>query len=173
MKTIAIAVLLIAASSGAALGQDRLGPNAITTLSVASGKTTAAPQWYSPGDQCTNATVTEYDLRYSTSTITECNFGDATRVTTGSPQSPNTLECWPLDTPGSLSCNTTYFWAVKSKDSSGNWSAISNVVSSTTGSCSQFTPEVSCYNFLRGKSGNLDEATPILERGQVIAPPQA
>jgi len=73
-----------------------------------------------------------------------------------------------LDTVGSLSCNTTYYFAVKSKDSSGNWSAISNVVSRVTRACIPSSPEVTCYNFLRLPNGNLDVNAPILERGSTL-----
>jgi chitodextrinase len=107
---------------------DQLGPNAIT-LTVGVGKTTAVLSWTSPGDQCTNATVAAYDIRYSTSSIDACNFESATSISAPTPQSPGNQECVELS---GLTSGATYWFAVKSRDSAGNWSVISNVVQKTT-----------------------------------------
>ena len=109
---------------------DQLAPNAIT-LSVAVGKTTAVMSWNAPSDQCSGAAVASYDLRYSTSAITACNFESATTISTTTPQSPGNAECFEL-TQGTLSMGTTYWFAVMSRDAAGNWSPISNIVQKTT-----------------------------------------
>ena len=76
--------------------------------------------------------VTGLDLRYSAEPITEDNFDDAFVA-------PIELESPPVAgeeievTIENLSYNETYYFAVRSTDRFGNVSAISNVVSATTG----------------------------------------
>ncbi len=82
--------------------------------------------WTSPGDGGTNATVAVYDLRYSTSIITDVNFPLATPAKEfPSPAIPGVKQgCFVSDlVPGTL-----YYFAIKSMDRAGNWSALSNVV---------------------------------------------
>ena len=140
MKSLVLAALATLALAGAAFAQDYVPPNVVTNLTIGTGNSTASAYWTAPGDQCTGATCAEYDLRYSTSAITECNFTNGTRVTTTSPVSPGNAQCFDIS---SLSCNTTYYWAVKTKDSSGNWSALSNVVTRATVACNN-SLEVIC-----------------------------
>jgi len=140
MKSFALAALAVLALTGTAFAQDYVPPNVVTNFGVGTGNSTATAYWTSPGDQCTNATCAEYDLRYSTSTLTDCNFTSGTRVTTTNPKSPGQQECFDIS---SLSCNTTYYWAVKTKDSSGNWSALSTVLNRATVVCSN-SIEVIC-----------------------------
>lgn len=135
MKSLALAALATLALAGIALAQDHVPPPAVT-IGVAAGHSTAVVTWISPGDQCTNATCAEYELRYSTSAITECNFSSATPISTSSPQGPGNEECAGLT---SLSCNSTYYFALRTKDSSGNWSVLSNVVTKTTKACNIYT----------------------------------
>jgi hypothetical protein len=99
--------------------------------STDNGKVTL--QWTAPGDPCddTLAQAAEYDIRYSTMTLTEQNW-------TLAPMCSNVLVPGPVGseetyTVVGLKSNTLYYFAVKSADSSGNWSAISNVVSKRTG----------------------------------------
>jgi len=139
MKSLALAALATLALAGTALAQDIVPPPAVT-IAVATGNSTAVVSFTSPGDQCTNATCGAYDLRYSTSVITECNFTGANSISTTSPQSPGNPECFELS---ALDCNTTYYWALKTQDTSGNWSVISNVVTKATKLCNQHQ-EVAC-----------------------------
>ncbi len=138
MKRLLLTLALLAWSAPA-LAQDHVAPNAVTNLTANTGKTTAVLNWTAPGDQCTNATCAEYELRYSTSTFTECNFANGTLITTGTPQSPGSQECYQAS---GLTCNTTYYFAVRVKDSAGNWSVLSNVVSKATRTCN--SSEVLC-----------------------------
>jgi chitodextrinase len=132
MKRLALG--FIALASLATLGfaslatADQLAPNAIT-LTVGVGKTTAVISWTAPSDQCSGAAVASYDLRYSTSAITACNFESATTISTTTPQAPGNTECFELS---SLPMGTTYWFAVMSRDAAGNWSPISNIVQKTT-----------------------------------------
>jgi len=116
-------------------------PPAISSLSTTNtGKTTAVIAWTAPGDACTNATLAEYDVRYSTSAITECNFSSASTFSTiPSPSSPGNTDC--ADVSG-LSCNTLYYIGWKCRDSAGNWSDIFTTTLTTNGCAT--SPEVFC-----------------------------
>ena len=86
--------------------------------------------WTAPGDDGSIGTATQYDLRYSTSTITSTNFAVATRwLSTPAPAAPGTSQ---TVTVTGLNSSTTYYFALKTADDVGNWSLISNVVSRTT-----------------------------------------
>src|SRR5690348_12253257 len=81
MKRLALGFLSLVSLASLSLASfaraDEVAPNPVTTLFVAVGQTTAALSWTAPGDQCGNATLASYDVRYSTSPITECNFESA------------------------------------------------------------------------------------------------
>jgi hypothetical protein len=87
--------------------------------------------WTAPGDDGTTGTVTSYDIRYSTSQITEANFTAANEFGRGDT---------PLKTGGlqesiiiyGLTPNTTYYFAIKTKDEAGNKSLLSNTPSQST-----------------------------------------
>jgi hypothetical protein len=107
-------------------------PGAISDLTAATGHTTAVLSWHEPADACNNNAVSSYDVRMSTSTIDACNFEAATALAPPAPGSPGNLVCFPIH---SLSSCTTYYFAVRSRDTAGNWSAMSNVPNHQT-SCS-------------------------------------
>ncbi len=86
--------------------------------------------WTAVGDDSLTGTATQYDLRYSTSTITAANFASATRVAgVPAPKASGTAESFRVT---GLSPNTTYWFAIKAGDESNNWALISNVVSKAT-----------------------------------------
>jgi hypothetical protein len=92
--------------------------------------TTVTVNWTSPGDDGSIGTATQYDLRYSTSTITDANWTSATRVTgMQAPKAAGTRDSFIVV---GLTPNTTYFFAIKSSDDAGNVSTISNIVTHTT-----------------------------------------
>ncbi|HEU4365591.1 MAG TPA: kelch repeat-containing protein [Candidatus Krumholzibacteria bacterium] len=103
-------------------------PPAAATLSGFRGKTTATVNWTAPGDDGSVGTASEYDLRRSTSTITEGNFASATQISTSAPQSAGSGECAEVS---GLSACQTYYYALKTRDDACNWSALSNVLSLT------------------------------------------
>lgn len=117
----------------------KLVPLTPITLSLpAAGRHSLITVWNAPTDPL-GGPVTEYDLRRSTSPITEGNFADATELETQAPLDPGTQECI---TSSSLQSCTPYYYAIKYRDQSNAWSAISNVpVRSTL--CSG-TLEVQC-----------------------------
>jgi lysophospholipase L1-like esterase len=110
---------------------DTNAPAAITNL--ATGNTTAtsvALTWTAVGDDGLDGQAASYDLRFSTSNITEGNFNSATQVTSVS--APGASGVGQAHTVGGLVSGTTYFFAIKAKDEAGNAGTISNVVSAST-----------------------------------------
>jgi chitodextrinase len=107
----------------------------VTTLAVPSVARSASWNsvslgWTAPGDDSLSGRAAQYDLRYSTSAITAASFSGATRVTGLSvPAVPGTAESFTVT---GLQPATTYWFAIKTADDSGNWALVSNVVSRTT-----------------------------------------
>lgn len=117
-------------------------PSAISDLSCASpGDSTVYLLWTALGDDSTTyGLATSYDIRRSTSTITQANFGAATSVmsnitwnTAGlSPFIPSPMGSREEIIVNGLTPGTTYYFAIKSADEVPNWSPLSNVASTTT-----------------------------------------
>ena len=87
--------------------------------------------WTATGDDLSAGTASEYDIRYSTSSIlTSEDWDDAIQVQNEpAPQVSGSEENF---TVGNLEPDTTYHFALKAIDKVGNCSVISNVVSGTT-----------------------------------------
>ena len=111
------------------LPPDVTAPAAVTDLSVTNTTGSAALlQWTAPADDSGKAA--SYDLRYSTSPITQANWASAAQATGEPvPASPGQSETF---TVSGLAPTTKYYFAVKSADGSGNVSTLSNVVTGTT-----------------------------------------
>ncbi|KAA3660282.1 MAG: T9SS C-terminal target domain-containing protein [Calditrichaeota bacterium] len=114
------------------------------------GETTLWLKWTAPGSNWDQGDATDYDLRYSESPLTESNFSSAPEINfLSSPNSP-----WPNALPNSagaydsvqvagLQSSTRYYFAIKSINSQGQESAISNVLSViTAGNQNNFPPDV-------------------------------
>ena len=105
-------------------------PAVITNLSFSDvKKTSVAVSWTAPGDDGTGQSVVEYDLRYSRNPINAGNFNSATRFGTLTPNVSGYPECLVIN--NLVKC-APYYFAIKSKDEYLNWSAISNLPSTTT-----------------------------------------
>ncbi|RAW00315.1 S8 family serine peptidase [Pseudochryseolinea flava] len=113
---------------------DDAAPLAITNLSADSAEITSlVVSWTAPIDSGSGAAFA-YDLRYSTSPITEANFESATAFEgEPTPGAPGTLQQVVVN---GLAPGTLYYFAIKSSDFFGNVSTISNVAEGTT----NFTP---------------------------------
>ena len=86
--------------------------------------------WTAPGDDGNAGTASEYDIRYSTSMITEDNWDEAIQCYgEPTPQPAGSSETF---TVAGLSPSTTYYFALKTADEVPNWSDLSNVPSETT-----------------------------------------
>ncbi len=115
------------------LPPDVTPPSAIGDLAAPNVQSTMVTlQWTAPGDDGNVGTAVAYDLRYSTSPLTEGTFaasGAATFV-----HAPLTTGRTQAAMIGGLSPDTTYCFAIKTTDNGvpANVSAISNVVSVRT-----------------------------------------
>lgn len=86
--------------------------------------------WTAPGADDDVGTASVYDIRYSTSLITDANWDGATQVTgEPSPQVAGSDESFAVT---GLSSSTQYYFAIKAADDTPNWSPLSNIVSTTT-----------------------------------------
>jgi hypothetical protein len=113
------------------IGADVLRPARIANVTVTNTtETTASLRWTSVGDDSLTGTATSYDIRYSTSQITNNNWGSATQVT-GEP-TPLVAGTVTNFTVTGLTKERTYYFAVRAVDDAGNMSALSNVPSATT-----------------------------------------
>lgn len=118
-------------AQASAIPFDATPPASIANLSatpINSKSVTLA--WTAVGDNGSSGTVASYDLRYSTSMITAANFSTATQVS-GEPL-PKTSGNAESMTMTGLSGATTYYFAIKAIDASGNAGAISNIPSAKT-----------------------------------------
>ncbi|MEK6647334.1 MAG: carboxypeptidase regulatory-like domain-containing protein [Candidatus Firestonebacteria bacterium] len=107
--------------------KDTTAPSAITTLIASSPTTTSATlSWTATGDDGLVGTAGQYDIRYSTATITESNWSLATQVT-GEPTPAVSGTSQSLTITG-LTSSMTYYFAMKAADEVPNWSVLSNVV---------------------------------------------
>ncbi len=105
-------------------------PNQITDLTITQVTYSSADlSWTAPSDE-TGTQVFSYDLRYSTSSITEGNWTNAIAVT-GEPF-PGVPGENRVYTAVGLTPDTTYYFAIKSSDASGNISLLSNIASTKT-----------------------------------------
>jgi hypothetical protein len=111
--------------------KDTVSPADVADLATSNVTRTAANlTWTAPGNDGNTGTAAIYDIRYSTSNITEANWDSATPCTgEPTPSSTNTTEIFMVT---GLSDNTTYYFALKTADSAPNWSSLSNVTSATT-----------------------------------------
>ena len=125
---------------------DTTAPAAISNLAVSLPTTTSITvSWVAPGDDNNTGTANSYDLRYSTSLITDVNFSSATAVT-GEPI-PSIAGSAESMVVSGLSANTLYYFALKTSDEVPNTSAISNVVSLSTSAVSDTTsPTITSFS---------------------------
>ena len=126
-----MAAVLFVATVALAVDGDITAPSTIANLSVSNiTQTSVLLSWTAPGDDAAVGTSTSYDLRYSTSLITESNWASSTPAT-GEP-TPQIAGSAESMTVSGLSPSTTYYFAIKSKDEMNNESLLSNVPNATT-----------------------------------------
>jgi subtilisin family serine protease len=112
-------------------GVDSIPPNAPGNLVLANTSSDRLTiRWIAPGDDGSQGTATEYDLRISNAPIDDTNFLDAQRVAgQPTPHVAGTLEEGVI--PG-LTPLTGYYIALVGVDEFGNRSPLSNVVFAQT-----------------------------------------
>ncbi|MCC6349255.1 MAG: DUF1565 domain-containing protein [Candidatus Eisenbacteria bacterium] len=110
---------------------DTTPPNAIANLAAGQpAENSVLLSWTAPGDDGSSGIAAAYDIRWSTSPIDAGNFASATPFTSvpdplsaGQPQTFVALGLQP---------STQYWFAIRTRDESTNWSAVSNVATATT-----------------------------------------
>jgi len=112
------------------LAPDVTRPAPLAILVSSATDSTATLSWTAVGDDSLTGTATSYDIRYSTSPITNNNWSAATQA----PNEPTPSIAGSLQslTVTGLSRQVTYYFAAKAIDDAGNSSAMSNVPSVTT-----------------------------------------
>lgn len=110
---------------------DDIPPGAITDLTVVEPRLTSIIlSWTAPGGSGMEGSASSYDLRYSLAPINEGNFSTATQYyLPGRPKPAGSMEEIVIS---GLVHSSTYYFAVKARDFSGNTSEISNIASATT-----------------------------------------
>lgn len=100
-------------------------------------------EWTAPGDDGMIGQANTYQIRYSTSPITEQNFSSASLAANPPPPQPaGSAETFSVT---NLQPSTTYFFAIKTADEAGNLSSISNIVTKTTAALPEAcVPTYSC-----------------------------
>jgi subtilisin family serine protease len=114
-----------------AISADTVPPAAVTDLAVGTRSTSSVSlSWTAPGDDGNSGTASQYDIRYSTSPITEGNWDLATQVDSEPiPQLAGATESFSAT---GLSSETSYYFAIKARDEVSNWSPISNLLNAYT-----------------------------------------
>jgi chitodextrinase len=114
------------------LSADDVPPSEVMDLSAKTNTSewgSLIVNWTAPGDSGSNGQSASYDLRVSTSPITASNFSSAAKVSAPVPSPRGAAE---QATVTGLNPEALYYAALKSKDSEGNLSAMSNVASART-----------------------------------------
>ncbi|MFA6339087.1 MAG: fibronectin type III domain-containing protein, partial [Candidatus Paceibacterota bacterium] len=110
---------------------DTTAPSAVSDLAASSPTTsTITLTWLSPGNDGNSGTAASYDIRYSTSNITEGNWVSSTPVS-GEPAPLIAGTAQSMIVSGLLD-STSYYFALKTSDAVGNVSGLSNVPNLST-----------------------------------------
>ena len=114
---------------------DPISPDPVTDLATVPGASygTANLSWTATGDDGSDGLAKAYQVRYSTSPISNlAAWNAATPITTGVPvpKIPGSAESMNA---GGLTPGLTYYFAVRVQDEQGNLSAVSNSPSAATG----------------------------------------
>ena len=106
-------------------------PAAVANLAAGAPTTnTMKLTWTAPADDDISGAAASFDLRFSTSPITAGNFAAATAVA-GEPV-PGVAGTPHQLTVSGLAASTTYYFALRATDKSGNVGPMSNAASGTT-----------------------------------------
>ena len=108
-----------------------IATGAMPTAAIATGPGAShvTLAWSAPGDDGFVGVASRYDLRYSLKPITTDNFGQARPATNvAAPAAAGLRERAKV---AGLEANRLYYFALKTADDAGNWSALSNVAFKT------------------------------------------
>jgi len=111
--------------------QDTTPPATVTNLRTSNPTVDSMTlNWTAPGDDGNTGTASQYDIRHSTSPITDANWNAADQC--GGEPAPQPAGSGETFTAHGLNPNTTYYFALKTADEVPNWSSLSNVASGAT-----------------------------------------
>jgi ferredoxin len=115
----------------ATIPSDNIPPASITDLQIITGNavnlSTIGIQWSAVGDDGMEGMAAHYEIRYSTSALTESNWNNAQLVVNPpAPQNPGSIQNFNIT---GLNEGTRYFFAIKVYDENENASPLSNCVS--------------------------------------------
>lgn len=117
--------------SGGSPFEDRTPPAAVGDLAAAPIDSTSINlTWSAPGNDLYTGIADSYDIRYATAQITNDTWASATQCG-GEPVPERSGTAQAFEVSG-LTPGTTYFFAMKTSDLSGNISPLSNVATGTT-----------------------------------------
>ncbi|MDZ7333722.1 MAG: GDSL-type esterase/lipase family protein [candidate division KSB1 bacterium] len=153
-------------------------PAKIKNLAVSSTSGTSVTlTWTAPGDDSLSDRASFYDIRYSTSALTDANWNSAKKATNiDMPKAPGSTESFVVM---GLESNKRYYFGIKTADEEYNWSLLSNVVDATTvgGAALQKSDDFSDPNTLNTlwsanpsyviKNGELDNTSTVNNWGQL------
>ena len=129
----ALGALAINCGSESSTSPDTTAPAAITDLGIQStGCDNVSLAWTAPGDDGNDGKASSYDLRWDDATITEATWASATPCQ--NEPAPKTAGGAEVFTVSSLEPDTTYYFAIKTRDDNANESALSNVCHTLVGS---------------------------------------
>ncbi|PCK06908.1 MAG: hypothetical protein COA42_16975, partial [Alteromonadaceae bacterium] len=112
------------------ISDDSTGPNTVSDLSASDVSfNTLELQWPAPSDVGLSRAVASYEIRYSNTPLTEANWGGSSLIAPPEPRLPAQLQVALVE---GLVSETNYYFALKSTDTLGNVSPISNIVSVLT-----------------------------------------
>jgi hypothetical protein len=110
---------------------DTTAPAAVSDLLASDiGENSLKLSWTAPGDNGNVGTADSYDVRYSTSIISESNWSSATQAS--SEPLPAIAGTAQEMTIAGLKADTAYYFALKTADKAGNISALSNIANAKT-----------------------------------------
>ncbi len=109
---------------------DSVGPAAIRDVAIVDlGSDFATLSWTASGDDSLAGRASSYDIRVSSSPITEANFAAARAVAGPDPLPSGSPERFEV---GGLGPDSTYWFALRARDERGNPGPVSNLVTGTT-----------------------------------------
>jgi hypothetical protein len=136
---LAICLLICACSEDPGVPTDTTPPAAVNDLvAINPSWNSVTLTWTAPGDDGRTGTAARYDVRYSLSPLTEAVWPSAEQAAGENPPkpagSPDTFVVTGLNP------TTSYYFALKTADAEGNWSAKSIIASAPTTAVPDNTP---------------------------------